>query len=589
MLDLLVIMLERVGMIVAEAFILTRFGFFKALVNQDTLDRKQELTAILFFGCFGIVGTYFGVAFNTTTHNFTSVAMELASDEAIANSRVIGVVVAGLLGGRRLGVTAGIIAGIHRMTLGGFTAISCGLSTILSGLFASVFYKKGRNIKPMTAFLIGGLAEAIQMAIILILSKPFEKAWSLVQAIGVPMILANGFGTAIFLVIVYNVLSDQEKTTALQAQKTLRIANQTLGYLRKGMDNRTALAVCKILQRELEPSAVAMTNKTEILAHVGLSSDHHRANSPIQTHITKQVLQNGELVVANDHTIHCIQEDCPLGSVVIAPLKLRGETIGTLKLYYPTEKAITDVSIELISGLSSLLSDQLEIADADRAYQLAKDAEIKALQAQISPHFLFNTMNIIVSLIRTDPDQARKLLTSLSYFLRQNLEGTTAVKVTLHQELLHVRAYLQIEEARFVDKLTITYDVDEFMLNEMIPPLTLQPIVENAVKHGIKDMEKDSHVKISIRHHDTFIEIAVEDNGVGIPQARQALIGEHQVESETGTGMGLYNVNRRLIMTFGEESALRIHSEREKGTLISFIIPKVGGIPDANHSDISRR
>lgn len=574
MLDLLVIMLERVGMIVAVAFILTRLEFFKNMVHQDKLNRKQEMSAILFFGFFGIIGTYFGVAFNTNTLHFNSMAMELAADEAIANSRVIGVVVAGLLGGYKLGVGAGLIAGLHRMSLGGFTAISCGLSTILSGYIASAFYQRGKHVKPLTAFGIGALAETIQMGLILLISKPFDKALTLVETIGIPMILANGIGAAIFLAIVYNVISNQEKVTALQAQKTLRIADQTLGHLRQGMNHATALAVCNILYRELKPSAVAMTNKTEILAHVGDTSDHHQANSPLQTHITKEVIQNGELVVVNDDAIHCIQNDCPLGAAVIAPLEQRGETIGTLKLYYPSEKAITDVTIETISGLSSLLSNQLEIAEADRLHQLAKDAEIKTLQAQISPHFLFNSMNIIVSLIRTDPDQARKLLTSLSYFLRQNLEGTTAEKVTLEQELLHVEAYLKIEEARFVDKLSICYDVDNQILHEMIPPLTLQPIVENAIKHGIKHMEKNSIVKISMRSRGDEIEIAVQDNGQGIPPERLTGLGANQISSTTGTGMGLFNVNRRLIMTFGEQAALQIQSECGKGTTILFTIPK---------------
>jgi two-component system sensor histidine kinase LytS len=276
----------------------------------------------------------------------------------------------------------------------------------------------------------------------------------------------------------------------------------------------------------------------------------------------------------NDHTIHCAVENCPLGSAVIAPLKQRGETIGTLKVYYPSEKAITDVSVELIAGLSSLLSDQLEIANAEKAYQLAKEAEIKALQAQISPHFLFNTINIIISLIRTNPDQARKLLTSLSYFLRQNLEGTTATKVSLEQELQHVNAYLQIEEARFVDKLTITSEVDDNILNVMIPPLTLQPIVENAIKHGIKEMKKDSVVKISLQEVGSVVEIQVHDNGIGITPERLSTLGSFQIESTNGIGMGLYNVNRRLIMTFGEQAALQIQSNYKKGTCVSFCIPK---------------
>ncbi|AYC30519.1 sensor histidine kinase [Paenisporosarcina cavernae] len=573
--ELMVIMLERVGMIVAVAFILTRFDFFKNMVYHDTLNRKQEITAIAFFGFFGIIGTYFGVAFNTNTQEFTSVAMNIASDEAIANSRVIGVVVAGLLGGYRLGLGAGLIAGIHRITLGGFTGLACGISTIVAGLVAGAFYKKGKDIKPVMAFAIGALAETMQMGVILLLSKPFEQALSLVQAIGIPMILANGIGTAIFLLIVYNVISDQEKVTALQAQKTLRIANQTLGYLRKGMTADTAAAVCGILHRELAPSAVSMTNQTEILAHVGLASDHHKAHSPIQTKVTKEVLQHGELIVANEQAIHCMEENCPLGAAVVAPLKQRGETIGTIKLYYPSEKAITDVSMELIDGLSSLLSDQLEIAHAEQSYQLAKEAEIKVLQAQISPHFLFNSMNIIVSLIRTDPDQARQLLNSLSYFLRQNLAGTTASKVTLQQELHHVHAYLQIEQARFIDKLSITLDVDETVLNEMIPPLTLQPLVENAVKHGIRNMEKDCHISISIQPIENEIAIEVADNGEGINEERLKTIGVKEVESIEGTGLGLFNVNRRLTMTFGERAALHFDSTVGKGTTVHFRIPHV--------------
>ncbi|TQR16481.1 sensor histidine kinase [Psychrobacillus soli] len=576
MLDLLVIMLERVGMLVAVAFILTRFQFFKNLVHRDKLNRKQEIAAILFFGFFGIVGTYFGVALDTNTLHFNSVAAVLGSEEAIANSRVIGVVVAGLLGGYRVGIGAGLIAGIHRMTLGGFTAVSCGLSTIIAGVVAGIFYRKGRALKPITVFGIGALMEAMQMSMILLISKPFEQALTLVKVIGLPMILANGVGTALFLLIVHNVISQQEKVMALQAQKMLRIANQTLSYLRTGMNTDTAQAVCNILFRELQPSAVAMTNQTDILAHIGLASDHHKVGSSIRTDETKDVIQHGEVVVVNDGTIHCDYPGCQLGAAIIVPLIQRGETIGTLKLYYPSEKVITDVNIELIVGLSSLLSNQLEIAETDHAYQLAKEAEIKALQAQINPHFLFNSMNIIVSLIRTDPDQARKLLTSLSYFLRQNVTGTTASQITLEQELLHVKAYLEIIEARFIDRLTILYDVDENLLHEKIPPFTLQPIVENAIHHGINDMENNSVVRMTVRDLGAEIEIKVEDNGKGILPERLAVLGKMQLESESGTGVGLFNINSRLLMTFGDQAALTIASKENEGTTISFRIPKLG-------------
>ncbi|PIC56846.1 sensor histidine kinase [Sporosarcina sp. P12(2017)] len=586
MLDLLIIMFERVGMIVAVAFLLTRFRFFQNMIHQDVLDRRQELTAILFFGLFGIFGTYFGVALDMQTFHFENMSWQLETDEAIANSRVIGVVVAGLLGGYRLGIGAGLIAGIHRMSLGGFTAISCGISTIISGILAGYFYKKGKHISPLLAFAIGAAAEALQMLLILVIADPFEKAFALVQAIGLPMILANGMGTALFMLIAYNVISDQDKKTALQAQKTLRIADQTLGYLRTGMRKDTASAVCGILMNELQPGAVAMTDKTDILAFV--SSKGTIMQGSIQTDLTRQVIQEGRLIVT-DSVTHDHPSVSTSGAIVIAPLKTRGETIGTLKLFYPSRKAITDATIELISGLAELLSNQLEIAEADHAYQLAKEAEIQALQAQISPHFLFNSMNIIISLIRTNPDEARKLLSSLSFFLRQNLEGTTAKMVTLQQELAHVEAYLMIEEARFIDKLKICIDVDPSVMQEKIPPLTLQPIVENAITHGIKDLDANAVVHISIHESGDVIHIMVEDNGEGIGLKRLAMLGQEQVQSEKGTGLGLYNVNRRLLMTFDKNSGLAIESTPNKGTKISFYIPKseVNGY-DGNDSRIGR-
>lgn len=575
LLDLLVIMLERVGMIVAVAFILTRFQFIKNLVHRDKLNRKQQIAAILFFGFFGIAGTYFGVALDTNTLHFNSVATVLSSEEAIANSRVIGVVVAGLLGGYRVGIGAGLIAGIHRMTLGGFTAVSCGLSTIIAGAVAGIFYRKGKTLKPLTAFSIGALTESMQMSMILLISKPFDQAVTLVKVIGMPMILANGVGTVLFIMIIHNVISQQEKVMALQAQKMLRIANQTLRYLRTGMNTVTAQAVCNILFRELQPSAVAMTNQKDILAHIGIASDHHKVGSTIRTDETKDVIERGEVVVVNDGTIHCDYPGCQLGAAVIVPLFQRSKTIGTLKVYYPSEKVITDETIQLIFGLSSLLSNQLEIAEIDYAYQLAKEAEIKALQAQMNPHFLFNSMNIIVSLIRTDPDRARKLLTSLSYYLRQNVTGTTASQITLEQELLHVKAYLEIIEARFIDRLTIVYEVEDHLLYEKIPPFTLQPIVENAIHHGINDMENNSMVQMMVRELGSEIEIKVEDNGKGILPERLAVLGKMQLESETGTGVGLFNINRRLIMMFGDRAALKISSKEDEGTTISFRIPKL--------------
>ena len=325
-----------------------------------------------------------------------------------------------------------------------------------------------------------------------------------------------------------------------------------------------------------------MTNRTDILAHIGIGDDYHRSNSPIQTDLTKKVIQQGQLIISLDRSIHCGNKNCPLGVAVIAPLKQRGETIGTMKFYFPSEKKITNVTLELISGLSMLLSTQLEIAEADKSYQLAKEAEIKALQAQISPHFLFNTLNTIVSLVRIEPVKARKLLISLSHFLRQNLNVTTETMTTLEQELKHVKAYLEIEEVRFFNKLIVEYQIDERLLLENIPPLTLQPIVENAVKHGIKDKSENCLIKISIQKHDSTTVVCVEDNGQGMTPERISQLGRERTASDSGTGIGLYNVNRRLTMMFGNASALRIDSEQNEGTKVYFVMGERGEVTWTN-------
>lgn len=573
MFTLLITMVERLGILVMIAFIFTRFRFFRDMIYQDKLSQKQQYTAICFFGFFGIIGTYSGLTLSTENLQFDLWATNLNSDEAIANSRVIGVVLAGLLGGYKVGIGAGLIAGIHRFTLGGFTAIACGLATIISGIISGIFYKKNKLVKLKTAFFIGFLAEALQMLIIILVSRPVEKAIALVEIIGMPMIIANGLGCALFLLIIKTVINEEEKAGALLAQKTLRIAEKTLSHLRNGLTYETAKEVCSILHKEIHTSAVAITNSSDILAHVGQGEDHHQAGIPIQTQITMDTIQKGEIVIANRKLIHCRYKGCPLDTVVIAPLKLRGSTIGTLKLYFRSEKEVTPVIIELIRGISSLLSNQLEIANADKAYQLAREAEIKVLQAQISPHFLFNSLNTILSLIRVDPMKARKLLVFLSKFLRQNLAITTEKVTTLDQELKHVEAYLAIEEARFINKLKVVYEIDEESLRQNIPPLTLQPLVENSIKHGMKDKEENFILKIHITKETDFILVRITDNGSGIEKERIEQLTIAPIHSEIGNGLALYNVNRRLTMLFGNLSSLQINSEIHKGTEVYFSIP----------------
>ncbi len=572
MFELLITMVERLGILVMIAFILTRLKFFRNMVYSEQLNQKHQLMAIAFFGLFGIIGTYTGVTLSTDTFVFSPWSIDLTEDEAIANSRVIGVVIAGLLGGYKVGIGAGLIAGIHRFTLGGFTAISCGLAAIIAGILSGMFHKKNKHVKLRSAFFIGFIAESIQMLTILLLSHPFDKAWSLVEIIGLPMIIANGIGSALFLLVIKSVINEEEKAVAIQAQKTLRIAVKTLSYLRNGLNEQSAKIVCNIIHKETHTSAVAMTNLTETLAHISDNPNPTCINQLTFNQIAYNINSFNNKKDIDYHIINCEEIGCSR-TAVVAPLKQRGETIGTLIFYFRSEKEITPVIIKLVSGLSSLLSNQLEMAEADRSYQLAKEIEIKMLQAQINPHFLFNSLNTILSLIRIDPMRARKLLISLSHFIRQNLTVTTESLISIEQELNHVKAYLDIEETRFSNKLKIIYEIEEAALLQRIPPLTLQPIVENAIKHGIKDKESNCLLKIAIQIKNQAVNVMIVDNGNGMSDKRMQQVGKVRISSETGTGIALYNVNRRLTMLFGKAAALQIQSELNKGTEISFSLP----------------
>ncbi|MGO4791617.1 LytS/YhcK type 5TM receptor domain-containing protein [Paenibacillus sp. 2KB_20] len=579
MFELLITMTERIGIIVTIAFIVTRLRFFRTMISQDKLGSVQQIQAILVFGILGIIGTYTGITVNTESLEVNKWMMQVYGDEAIANSRVVGVVMAGLFGGCRIGLGAGLIAGLHRFTLGGFTSLACGLATILAGLLASLFHKKNEQVSFSAALLMGALAESLQMLIILLLSRPFEQAMSLVGYIGVPMIVANGIGCALFLLIIRSVLNEEEKVAAQQAQTSLRIARRTIGYMRQGMNVQSAEAVCRILYEEVNASAIAITNDRMILAHVGTGDDHHASGRPLQTEVTRRVIEQGEQLIADRAHIQCQKPDCPLGAAVIGPLKQGGVTVGTLKFYFRSPKDITHVTTELMSGLTMLLSYQLEAAQLEETKELAREAEIKTLQAQIHPHFLFNALNTILSLTRIDAEKARKLLRSLSDYIRQNLTAATAEKATLQDELQHIRSYMSIEQTRFEDKLQIQFEVEDSALQALVPPLTLQPLIENSIRHGFRNKTDHCVIIIRIQGDPTNgVFVTIKDNGTGISSERLQLLGRQMLDSSSGTGLAVYNVNRRLALMYGPHASLNINSDVTVGTEIQFQIPAANNV-----------
>lgn len=574
---LIVSLIERLAIIATIAFLLTRFKFFRRLFDYHTqMSTKQRIVLTLIFGLFGIIGTYTGIIVNPFENTEDRWSRALNNEEAIANSRVLGVVVGGLLGGFRIGFGAGVIAGVHRFFLGGFTAIACGAATILAGLIAGLIGTKLRKqtlLSPWTALIVGTATETIQMIVILLVADPYSQAVILVKEIMVPMVVTNGIGSALFILIIRSVLKDDERTEANGAQKALQIAETTLDHLRGGLTFQSAEKVCELIYSKTASLAVSITNKDTILAHVGMESNHHSSGSPIQTESTKQVIRSGHMLSIGKSEILCNQPNCSLGAAIIAPIKIKNGTVATLKIYVQNENLLTPSLIELVQGLTSMFGHQLELSELDQLQELAKEAEIRALQAQVNPHFLFNAMNTIVSLIRTNPDRARSLLVSLANFIRQNVESSTAGLVTLQKEVELIKSYLLIEEARFGDRIQVKYSIDPNTLRFSIPPMAILTLVQNSFKHGLQKIKKNGLIEITIRDEQHFIHISVADNGSGMDEPRRSSLLSEKVESQNGTGIGLYNLHQRLKKMIHHSNGLTIKSN-ENGTEIYFFIPK---------------
>jgi two-component system sensor histidine kinase LytS len=244
-------------------------------------------------------------------------------------------------------------------------------------------------------------------------------------------------------------------------------------------------------------------------------------------------------------------------------------------MYRLKENGISALDMELANGLAHLFSNQLELADVENQRKLVADAEIRALQSQINPHFLFNAINTIVSYTRTDPGTASELLVKLGEFFRKNI-NPGADKVPLSTELEHCKAYMAIETARFEDRVSVNFDIDPAVMDSKLPPLILQPLVENAVKHGILPKEEGGAITIGARPENDLVRISVRDDGIGMtPEQAQSLFSEKlKGTSQNGSGIALRNVKMRLQALYGDAHSLAIESELGKGTTISFVIPR---------------
>ncbi len=501
-LKLYILLLQSLSLIITVAFFLAQTPITRILFNIEKSFRKQIYLGI-FFGIVSIAGTYLGEPVGG----------------AIANIRDIGAISGGLFGGPLVGLIAGLIGGIHRYTLGGFTALPCMLATITNGFIAGLLYRYRSEevFSPFKGMLFALAAESYHMLLVLALAKPYERALALINIISGPMILINAIGVGLFLLVIKASYKEKEFLSALTAEKVLEITEKTLPILSKGLTYETAGITAKIILKNANLDAVGITDTQKILAFCAAGEDHHKPGGSFRTAATREAIEKGEIVMMyTKEQIGCSEKKCPLESGIVVPMKSSdGEVFGVLKLYRTKPYSMSLLDMEIAKGLADILSVQIQLNRIEKEKKLRMVSQLRALQARINPHFLFNALNTIRYMVRKNPEEGYNLLFQLSVILRETLERNENF-VKLKEEINFINAYLSIEKARFGERLEVEFDVDKEVENIDIPSLILQPIVENSVKHGFSPGVKKLKIKVSAYTRFGVLYLSVSDTGKGM-------------------------------------------------------------------------
>ncbi|MEU9984343.1 histidine kinase [Streptomyces sp. NPDC050856] len=344
--------------------------------------------------------------------------------------------------------------------------------------------------------------------------------------------------------------------------RTLHTASLAAPPLRAGLTEDTARRAARRLRSLLGTEALCLTDRTAVLAWDGPGAAHHRDR------VMERVA--GPLASGRGQSVRvdCADPDCPLRWAVIAPLTGEDGVLGTLVAYGSRESAVL---ARAATEVARWVSVQLELAELDRSRTRLMEAELRALRAQISPHFIFNSLAAIASFVRTDPERARELLLEFADFTRYSFRRHGDF-TQLADELRSIEQYLALAGARFGDRLRVTLQVAPEVLPVTLPFLCLQPLVENAVKHGLEDSRTTCRVTIAARDAGAEAVVTVEDDGVGMDPdvLRAVLSGERPGTS----GIGLSNVDERLRQVYGDAYGLVAETAVGAGMKVTVRIPK---------------
>ncbi|OQY09097.1 MAG: histidine kinase [Marinitoga sp. 4572_148] len=544
------ILLERVSLILVITYIIFQTYFIKRIFGKS-LVAKNKVTLGIIGGFLGILGTLFGVKYNG----------------AIVNYRDIGVILAGILGEIPGGIIAALIASVFRVFLGGVTAIPCFFGTLTAGIMSGMIsrYYGRKHFTFFRTLFYTAIIEIVHLTYVLIMVKPVDLAYDITFNILFPMVITNALGVSFLNFMILNMEEKLQFTEENAMNSIFIIMEKCLNTIKKGFNEESANIIVQSILENTDFEAVALTDKNIILAHTGIGSDHHISGLPIKTQITRKVINSGQgLKIVGKKGIGCEKKDCPLYSAIIIPLKdINGDLVGTLKLYYSKKNTIKNADIIFGKKLAQILSLIISISQMNETLKLATEEKLRELMSNMSPHFLFNTLNAIKYISKKEPEKVNKFIDNLSDLLRYTLYENSRL-VSIKKEIAFTVNYLDLMKLRFKDKLDYEISFSENIENELIPPFILQPLVENSIKHGMQDSKM--LIRINIEKNKGELRVFVEDNGKGLTNFKKR-------------GKGLSLIENRLKALYGNNYNFNIKNNLFGGTAIEIKIKtKVGDL-----------
>ncbi|HSX67184.1 histidine kinase [Nocardioides sp.] len=345
--------------------------------------------------------------------------------------------------------------------------------------------------------------------------------------------------------------------------RTLHTAGLAAPALREGLTSASATRASRHLRALLGVPALALTDDRAVLAWDG-ADDHHRDHA---ARLAQQVATTGRTSAAGPDDLDCGRAGCRARHAIVSPLLVDGRIVGTLQAY---ADQTSGGLVRATDEVTRWVAGQLELAELTSSRTRLAEAELRALRAQISPHFVYNSLTTIASFVRTDPDRARDLLLEFADFTRYSFRRHGDY-TTLAEELKSVERYLLLEQARFGSRLEVTLQIAPEVLPVVVPYLCVQPLVENAVKHGLARTDGTGRISIVARDLDQVCVLEVEDNGAGEDpeRVRRVLAGDLDQDS-----VGLGNVDQRLRTSFGDDHGLVVETAPGAGTKVIVRVPK---------------